>query len=274
VSLAQEYVLGHSASAARRLEIQDAHFAENSEALLDELALRPRDRVVELGCGPGAFSRRIFRRLGEGGVLLAVDRTQALLAQAKKALEGQGPARYDPLLADVATLGPWLEGADVVVGRAVLHHVPMVEFMLGRLRTVLRPGTRVGFIEPDFRAVLGRQAYLEATTRPELAPFGVWAMAINQFYNAHRLSPCVGVSLANTLQMAGYRNVRTAWVECKSDDRMIENILMFFDEVRDQLIALGILTGEAIDLQKAKLSKLLGTPCPPAWGTHRVSCLS
>src|SRR5262245_55453154 len=41
MSEAQEYVLGQSARAARRLEIQDAHFAETSERMLDELSLRP-----------------------------------------------------------------------------------------------------------------------------------------------------------------------------------------------------------------------------------------
>ena len=63
----RDYVLGQSEEAARRLEIQDAHFAEASERLLDELALQPNDRVVELGCGSGAFSRRILHRLGAGG---------------------------------------------------------------------------------------------------------------------------------------------------------------------------------------------------------------
>ena len=55
----REYVLGQSAGAARRLEIQDATFAEVSEQLLDDLALWPGDRVVEFGCGPGSFSRRL-----------------------------------------------------------------------------------------------------------------------------------------------------------------------------------------------------------------------
>src|SRR5437868_2234261 len=40
------YVLGQSERAARRLEIQDRHFGEASEKLLDELAVRPADRVV------------------------------------------------------------------------------------------------------------------------------------------------------------------------------------------------------------------------------------
>src|SRR5438876_10254549 len=102
---AEGYVLGESARAARRLEIQDAHFAEASERLLDELALRPGDRVVELGCGPGAFSRRILCRLGAGGVLVGVDATPGLLAQARATLTGVGPARFEPVQADVAGLG-------------------------------------------------------------------------------------------------------------------------------------------------------------------------
>src|SRR5262245_27288165 len=100
------YVLGQSEAAARRLEVQDTHFAEASERLLDELALRPGDRVVELGCGPGAFSRRVLRRLGEGGVLVGVDATEGLLAQAGAALSGQGPARFEPVAADITDLGP------------------------------------------------------------------------------------------------------------------------------------------------------------------------
>src|SRR5947209_12473932 len=95
---ASGYVLGQSARAARRLEIQDAHFAEVSEKLLDELALRPNDRVVELGCGPGGFSRRILRQLGVGGVLIGVDCTPGLLEQARNALTGLGPAKFEPTL--------------------------------------------------------------------------------------------------------------------------------------------------------------------------------
>jgi trans-aconitate methyltransferase len=198
------YILGQSERAARRLEVQDAHVAAESERLLDELELRPNDRVVELGCGPGGLSRRIIRRLGAGGVLVAVDSSESLLEQAGKTLAGAGPARFELVRADVAKLGPWLHGADVVVGRAVLHHVPMAELVLGRLRTLVRPGTRVGFIEPDFRSTLGRLAYLEATGRTELAPLRIWASAINQLYLARRISPDVGA----TLETAGYRRVR------------------------------------------------------------------
>src|SRR5262249_49526899 len=266
------YVLGQSARAARRLEIQDAHFAEPSERLLDELALRPNDRVVELGCGPGSFSRRILRRVGEGGVLVGVDYSEGFLVRARGRPAGRGPARFEAVLGDIAQLGPWLEGADVVVARTVLHHVPMVEFMLGRLRAAVRPGTRVGFLEPDFRTPLARLAYLEATGRPELAPLRVWATAINQLYQANRISPDVGASLARTFEKAGYHHVRTEWSECRSDALMVENMLMFYDEVRDRLGAVGILTIEEVERQQRLLRELVPESLPAAWGIYRVAC--
>jgi ubiquinone/menaquinone biosynthesis C-methylase UbiE len=269
---AQEYVLGTSERAARRLEVQDAHFAAVSERLLDDLALRPNDRVVELGCGAGSFSRRVMRRLGAGGVLVGVDSSAGLLAQAQAALAGQGPARFETVQTDIAELGPWLDGADVVVARTMLHHVPMVEFVLGRLRAAVRRGTRVGLLEPDFRSPLARLAFLEATGRPELAPLRIWAIAINELYLASRISPAVGATLARNLELAGYQNVREAWVECPSDALAIENMLMFYDEVRDRLAALGILSAAEAAEQQRLLRELPAGPLPAAWGIFRVAC--
>ena len=174
--------------------------------------------------------------------------------------------------ADIAALGPWLDGADVVVGRAVLHHLPLAEFVLGRLRAALRPGTRVGFVEPDFRTPLARLAYLEATGRAELEPLRVWAVAINQLYQPSRLSPDVGATLARALEAAGYHRVRAGWSECRSDPLAVENMLMFYEEVQDRLVSLGILTAEEIERQQGLLRALPAGGLPAVWGTHRVVC--
>jgi len=154
----------------------------------------------------------------------------------------------------------------------MLHHIPMVEFVLGRLRTALRPGTRVGFLEPDFRSPLARLAYLEASGRTELAPLRAWAVAINQLYQASRLSPAVGATLAQALELAGYSRVRGEWSEGISDAMMIENMLMFFDEVGERLQALGILTAEEIKEQQRLLRALPPDSSPAVWGIYRVAC--
>jgi ubiquinone/menaquinone biosynthesis C-methylase UbiE len=271
---ANGYVLGQSARAARRLEIQDRHFAAPSEELLDALEIRPDDRVVELGCGPGGLTKRILRRLGPGGVVVGVDSAPGLLDQARASVASMGPGRFEPVQADISRPGPWLDGATVVLGRAVLHHVPMAELLLGRLRAILRPGTRMGFIEPDFRSPLARLAYLEATTRPELAPLRTWAMAINQLYLARRISPAVGATLAHTLESAGYRQVRSAWTECSTDENVIENMGMFYDEVRDTLASLDILTLAEIEEQQRLLTALPTDSLPAVWGLYRVTCVT
>jgi len=270
MSSSTEYVLGQSARAARRLEIQDRHFAAPSEKLLDELALRPNDRVIELGCGPGGFSRRILRRLGPNGVVVGVDSASGMLEQARDFLADAG--RFEPLLADASQLGEWLDGADVVCGRAVLHHVPMAEFLLGKLRARLRPGTRVGFIEPDFRTPLARLAFLEATGRTELAPLRVWATAINQLYLARRISPAVGATMGAALETAGFRNVRSGMIECPSDSEVLENMGMYYDEVRDIQQALGIMTAEETDEQQRLLRELPPLALPSVWGAFWAAC--
>ena len=271
VNQPSKYVLGESARAARRLEIQDALLGEASERLLDDLALRPQDRVVELGCGPGTFSSRIIRRLGEGGVLVGIDSSAGLLAQARERLHDSGPAPFEPILADISELGSWLNGGDVVVGRAVLHHIPMVELLLGRLRALLRPGTRVGFVEPDFRAPLARLAYLEVTSRPELHPLLMWACAINDLYQAHRLSPAVGATLTAALESAGYREVRASWSECRSDSLMLENMWMVYDEIGEELQTLDILTLKEVRFQQQLLKALPAHGLPAMWRTVAVA---
>jgi hypothetical protein len=194
-----------------------------------------------------------------------------MLEHAQAGLAGVGPARFQPVQADVANFDPWLAGADVVVGRAVLHHVPMAERMVGRLRANVPPGTRVGFIEPEFRTPLARIAYLEATGRSELAPLVVWARAINQLYLARRISPAVGATLGAAMTAAGFRNVRSAYHECPSEPLMVENLVMFYDEIREPLEEYGILAVGEVVRQQQLLQALTPETLPAAWGVFRVA---
>lgn len=52
-------------------------------ALVAALPLRPGMRVLEIGCGPGAAARAIAARIG-GGFVLAVDRSERAVAQARR----------------------------------------------------------------------------------------------------------------------------------------------------------------------------------------------
>jgi trans-aconitate methyltransferase len=207
-------------------------------------------------------------------VVVGVDSAPNLLEQAAKLLAIEGPGVFEPVRADIAELGAWLGAAAVVVGRAVLHHVPMAESLVGRLRGRLGAGTRVGFIEPDFRTPLARLAALEAGGRTDLAPLRVWATAINHLYAARRISPAVGATLAAAMSEAGYRGVTTAWHEVPTDAVMIENMGMFYDEVRGPLAELGVLSAAEVDEQQRALRSLAAGYLPAVWGVHRVAAVA
>ena len=266
----QEYVLGKGIDAARRLEVQDQQFGPASELLLDELAIQPGDCVVELGIGAGGLARRAMRRLGSCGRLIGVERTPAMLEYASRHLRGASAATFEPVLADATEVGPWLLEADVVMARAFLHHVPMAETFLGRLYDGLRPGTRVGFVEPEFRGQMGCLARLE-TQRPELWPLRRWAEDISRFYMANGISPSIGATLGWAMDAAGFREVREHRRATPTDASVIENFLLYYDEVRSSYVEAGLTTGEEIDRLQAQLRALPQEGLPPVWGVYCVT---
>jgi len=85
----------------------------------------------------------------------------------------------------------------VVLGGPSCTTFRWLSSLVGQLRTKLRPGTRVGFIEPDFRAPLAQIGYLEATGRADLSPLRVWPTPINycikrvRFTGVGQVGPCV-----------------------------------------------------------------------------------
>lgn len=265
-----DYVLGKGIAAARRLEVQDQQFGPASELLLDELALQPRDCVVELGIGAGGMARRVMRRLGSGGALIGVDRTPDLLDFAGEHLRRDGEATFEPVLDDATRIGPWLQRADVVLARAFLHHVPMAETFLGRLYDGLRPGTRVGFVEPEFRGQLGHLARREAE-RPELWPFRRWAEDLSRFYMANGISPCIGATLRWALEASGYQNVRERRLVTPTEATVIENFDLYYDEVRESYVQSGLTTHEEIDRLQKQLRALPIDDLPPVWGVYCVT---
>ena len=270
VETPRHYALGRDANAARRLAIQDDQFAAVSEALLDDLCLQPDACVVEIGAGAGRFSRRILQRLGRSGLLIAVDFTPELLEQAKSFVAETGPARFETVVADISHPGSWLQQADVVLGRTVVHHLPMAESWFGRLRAILRPGTRIGFVEPEFRALMGRFSAMEAMGNSDLTVLREWAEGIVRYYHACGLSPEIGSNLCWSLSAAGFQNVIVHSSECPTNSTVVENLLLYYDEIRDQYIRLKIMTGDEIDDQKRRLQALPTTTLPAVWGMYRA----
>ena len=108
------------------------------------------DHVLDVGCGSGAVTREIAKRVGSRGLAVGLDPRPALLAVARE-------------LAQQSTLGDCVEfregsalrlpfpdrSFDAVVCVTVLSHVPKGETAIPELVRVLRPGGRLGVFDLD-----------------------------------------------------------------------------------------------------------------------------
>ncbi|MEU9498814.1 methyltransferase domain-containing protein [Streptomyces sp. NPDC048196] len=145
------YVHGYSPREARRLGDQ----AETLAALLHAgTAYEPGSRVLEAGCGVGAQTVHLVRS-SPGAQIVAVDRSEESLAQARAHMAAQAPAA--PVTwhhADLRQL-PYSDASfDHAFTCFVLEHLQDPAQALAELRRVLRPGGTLTVIEGDHGSAL------------------------------------------------------------------------------------------------------------------------
>lgn len=139
------------------LERPDRADLQDPKRIMEALALRPGDRVADIGAGSGYFTVRIARAVGANGVVWAVDIRQPMLdfIAGRLDLEGLDNVRLglatpeDPMLP---------EGSfDRILLVDTLHYVTDRTAYARRVRSALAEGGRVAIIDfvprPDVERV-------------------------------------------------------------------------------------------------------------------------
>jgi ubiquinone/menaquinone biosynthesis C-methylase UbiE len=187
----------------------------------------PYGRSLEVGCGTGFFTLNL--RLA--GVLETCDVTDispGMVEAAKRNAERLG-FTVAGRTADAETLPYDDDTFDIVVGHAVIHHIPDVELAFKEMLRVVKPGGRVVICgEPtrygDFVARrLSRATWWLATRLTSLPPLRQrWlrpsaeldessrAAALEAVVDLHTFDPR---GLAATVERAGFQHVRTVTEE-------------------------------------------------------------
>jgi ubiquinone/menaquinone biosynthesis C-methylase UbiE len=124
----------HVARLAERVQAAGDGPAEPHERYLLRHVPRPCDAVLELGCGTGAFSRRLA---SVARAVVALDLSAEMIRVARS--RSAGRANIEHVVGEMTTLPLRRAGFDCVVSLNTLHHTEPVQ-ALRAMRGALRPG--------------------------------------------------------------------------------------------------------------------------------------
>jgi SAM-dependent methyltransferase len=159
---------------ADRQHTQDIVLAPISDVLIDRASAKAAERIIDVGCGCGATSRALARKVGPDGHVLGVDISAPMLARARQLVPPGCPVDF--VLAD-ATVYPFHPASsDLLVSRFGVMFFAEPALSFANLRRALRPSGRMTFAcwrEPrdnPFFMVPLQAVYKHAPKLPQLGP--------------------------------------------------------------------------------------------------------
>jgi len=122
--------------------------------VLDRVGIRPGEKVLELGPGPGAFTIEAARRTNPGGRLLAVDIQPKMIAVVERKVREAKQNNVETYRADAFHVPVDTGSIDRAFLVTVLPEIPDRKRALQELRRVLKPGGVLSiteeFLDPDY----------------------------------------------------------------------------------------------------------------------------
>ncbi|APT10454.1 MULTISPECIES: class I SAM-dependent methyltransferase [Mycobacterium] len=148
----------------------------------------PGNRVLDVGCGTGYFTRRIARAVHPGGSVVGIDPSQSMVDYAAR----RAPANAAFQVASAEDLPFSDQSFDVVVSSLAFHHFPVDRRAdaVRQMFRVLRPGGRlcIADLRPSGGGTLHRIA----------AVFNAHAREQNRLHQLDELITDAGFSIVGT----------------------------------------------------------------------------
>lgn len=120
--------------------------------LLQALALRPGEHVLDVGVGPGLLAGDMAATVGEKGHVAGVDQSEAMVAMARTRCEAWPWTDFQ--LADATAL-PFEDGRfHAATATQVYEYVADMDAALAELARVLAPGGRAMILDTDWDSLV------------------------------------------------------------------------------------------------------------------------
>jgi ubiquinone/menaquinone biosynthesis C-methylase UbiE len=106
--------------------------------------------VLDVGCGPGFFSKEIAQMVGKSGRVIAVDLQEGMLQKLRDKIQGtELEERIILHKSEKHRIGV-LEEVDFVLAFYVIHELPNQKEYFEELKSILKPKGQVLVVEPLF----------------------------------------------------------------------------------------------------------------------------
>ena len=165
---------------------------EQRRVVRTALALRPGDRVLDVGVGPGLLAAEMAAEVGPEGRICGIDISDSMLSIAGTRANTPGGPQIELELAAAERIPHGAESFDVVVSTQVFEYVEDVAGALDEIRRVLRPAGRVVLLDTDWGSIVWRSTDDERMGRVLTA------------FEEHLESPHLPRTLGDSLDKAGF----------------------------------------------------------------------
>jgi SAM-dependent methyltransferase len=192
--LTGKYSLATGEAAAYRLEILDRVYGPGTRRVLHHAGIAKGMQVADLGCGVGAVTAELSRRVGPSGWVVGIDLSGDQLAQARVRLYGPAYSHVSFVQAS-ATDTRLPDGSfDLIYCRFLLLHLVEPEEALREMRRLLRPGGIVVCEDGDLTS---------AGSEPASA-LGLFAELFGRLGPTRSVDYTLGRSLYHMVREAGF----------------------------------------------------------------------
>ena len=271
MAAATAYFLGGTDDEQHRLLQQGEGLQREARWLLDRLDVRPGWRVIDVGCGPLGLLELFAERVGCQGRVLGVEREPRFVATARTLLAQRQVAGVEVVCADAQALDLPAGSFDLAHERLVLITQPHPEQLLAKMVALVRPGGTVAVQDVDQVSWL---CY---------PPHPAWDALLQAFRAvcwARGIDPVLGRRLPEMLRASGLTEVDVAVhvaVDQPGEYRRT-HMLALLESVRDQVLALGVLSANELAAALAAVRQHLDQPTTlvvrellfQAWGRKPV----